>query len=94
MNKSESEEDRLRKEGWNKRFVANEPRLSEAVEMYREAGFEVHLEPLSEEPECDSCVGDEEVDNCRICFEGTEDQYKIIFTRAKEGISESEDNLF
>ncbi len=85
MNDSESEV-RLGKEGWSKRFVASEPRLSEAAEMYREAGFEVHLEPLPKEQECDSCVGTEETDSCRICFEGMEDQYKIIFTRVKEGI--------
>ena len=94
MNKSESEENRLEKEGWSKRFVAGEPRLSEAVEMYREAGFEVHLAPLPKEPKCDSCVGTEEEDDCRICFEGTEDMYKIIFTRAGEGKAESEDDLF
>jgi hypothetical protein len=94
MNKSESEENRLGIEGWSKRFVASEPRLSEAVEMYQEAGFEVHLEPLPKEPECDGCVGTEEEDDCRICFEGTEDLYKIIFTRAKEGKIESEDDLF
>ena len=88
MNKSESEEDRLEKKGWSKRFVACEPRLSEAVETYQEAGFEVHLEPLPKEPECDICIGTEEEDDCRVCFEGTEDLYKIIYTRAKEGQTE------
>jgi len=36
----------LEQQGGIKQFVANEPRLSEAVAMYKEAGFEVHLEPL------------------------------------------------
>ena len=94
MDKNESEENRLEKEGWSKRFMTSEPRLSEAVEMYQEAGFEVHLEPLPKEPECDSCVGTEEEDDCRICFEGTEDLYKIIYTRVKERQTESEDDLF
>ena len=94
MNKRESEEDRLEKEGWSKRFVACEPRLSEAVEMYQAAGFDVHFEPLSKESECACCIGTEEEDNCRVCFEGTEDQYKIIFTRVKEGQTELEDDLF
>lgn len=70
----------LEKEGWTRQFVADEPRLSEAVEAYREAGFAVRLEPLPEEPECDGCAG-EESGACRICFEGFEDRYRIILTR-------------
>ena len=71
----------LENQGWSKRFVAAEPRLSEAVEIYREAGFEVHLEPLppQEKPsEGQMCKTD---GDCRACFEGFEDRYKIIFTR-------------
>lgn len=84
----------LEREGWTKQFVACEPRLTEAVEMYKEAGFDVHLEPLPKEAECETCAGEEDKDECRICFEGFEDQYKIIFTRPKEGEEESEDELF
>ena len=74
----------LRQEGWRRQFVANEPRLSEAVDMYKEIGFDVHLEPLAKESECESCPGEEEKEKeCRICFEGFEDQYKIIYTRPK-----------
>ncbi len=76
-------EDELIKEGWGKRFVASEPRLSEMAEMYEETGFEVHLEPLSAVEEPDE--GSEECQKCRICFEGVEDQYKVIFTRPKQG---------
>jgi hypothetical protein len=94
LNKSESKEHRLEKEGWSKRFVASEPRLGEAVEMYHKAGYEVRIEPLPKGTECDSCVGTEEDDDCRICFEGAEDMYKTIFTRAKENKTESEDDLF
>ena len=86
--------EKLEKEGWIRRFVACEPRLSEAVEMYKQAGFEVHLEPLPKEPECDSCSGEEEEDECRVCFDGFEDQYRIIFTRPKQREEESEDDLF
>jgi hypothetical protein len=81
-------------EGWTKQFVACEPRLSEAVEIYKEAGFEIHLEPLPKEPECETCAGEEDKDECRICFEGFEEMYKTIFTRRKEGVAESEDDLF
>jgi hypothetical protein len=74
----------LRQEGWQRQFVANEPRLSEAVKLYREVGFDVLLEPLPEKGECESCSGeDEDEKECRICFEGFEDQYKIIYTRPK-----------
>jgi len=78
----------LESRGWTKRFVANEPRLSEAVEMYKEMGFEVHLEPLPKVAECETCAGSEGEAECRICFSGVEDQYKIIFTRpSKKGAS-------
>jgi hypothetical protein len=71
----------LEAEGWTRRFVAKEPRLSEAVDMYRDSGFEVLLEPLPRETGCGTRAGDGEVDECRICFDGYEDQYMIIFTR-------------
>jgi hypothetical protein len=78
----------LEKEGWVKQFVASEPRLSEAVNLYTELGFEVRLEPLPKGQECDTCSGPEghlEKEECRICFEGFEDQYKIISTRRRTG---------
>ena len=64
------------------------------MELYQEAGFEVHLEPLTTEPVCESCAGPEDDKECRICFEGVEDQYKIIFTRPREGNSKPEGDLF
>jgi hypothetical protein len=73
----------LEKEGWIRQFVASEPRLSEAVDLYKEAGFEVHLEPLPRGKECTACGGTEEMQGgeCRACFDGFEDHYKILFTR-------------
>ncbi|UCF57789.1 MAG: hypothetical protein JSW15_04845, partial [Deltaproteobacteria bacterium] len=56
----------LESEGWSKQFVTSEPRLSEAVEIYKEAGFEVHLEPLPKEPGCETCAGEEDKVECRI----------------------------
>jgi len=76
-------EDELKKEGWQKRFVAEEPRLSEMIELYKETGFEVHLEPLSGVEKSDA--EDENCQECRICFEGVEDNYKVIFTRPHRG---------
>ena len=71
------------------------PHLSEAGEMYREAGFEVHLEPLppqsrhrpEEKRELDA--------DCRQCFEVFKDQYRIIFTRpGEDNTGRLEDDLF
>lgn len=73
----------LEQQGWRKQFVAKEPRLSESVELYKEAGFDVHLEPLPKETGCRSDKGEEVESECRICYEGFENQYKIIFTRPK-----------
>ena len=77
MGEDSKREDELIKEGWTRRFIANEPRLSEAVELYRSMGYEVHLEPLPPVP-VDSDSADEESGECRTCFQGFEDQYKII----------------
>lgn len=85
----------LEQQGWVRQFVANEPRLSEAIQMYREAGFEVHLEPLPPQPKQPA---EEKFDldtDCRQCFEGFEDRHKIIFTRAGEKNTDRlEDDLF
>ncbi|MDY6968580.1 MAG: hypothetical protein SVR08_08005 [Spirochaetota bacterium] len=73
-------DDELKKDGWTRQFVADEPRLSEMVETYRSIGLDVHLEPMitdedTEEAECGEC---------RVCFEGApKDKYKIIYTRPK-----------
>jgi hypothetical protein len=88
MGESPKKADDLIKEGWTRRFVANEPRLSEAVELYLSMGHEIHLKPL---PLVDCDSADEESGECRACFKGFEDQYKIIYTRQKRGESEEDD---
>lgn len=62
--------------GWKKQFLANEPRLSEAVEQYRSLGFEVHLEAV--DPQACAASG-----GCTSCFEAPEvaEQFRVIFTR-------------
>ena len=84
----------LEEKGWTKQFIANEPRLSEAVELYKRAGFEVHIEPLPKGQECEACAGPEEPKECHACFDGFEDLYKIIFTRPKKERSRADDELF
>jgi len=70
-----SRQQELENQGWTRQFTADEPRLSEAVEEYRELGFEVHLEPLDpqemQQGECSSCL----MAQC--------DRYKIIYTRRR-----------
>ena len=66
--------DELEKNGWQRQFTTDEPRLSDAVELYKELGYEVYLESPSEA----EVLGD-----CGVCFEGTLDKYKTIYTRKK-----------
>ena len=88
MGESPKREDELIKEGWTRRFVANEPRLGEAVELYQSMGYEVHLEPL---PLVDRDLAEKESGECRACFKGFEDHYKIIYTRPERGEGEEDD---
>ncbi|MCA1906017.1 MAG: hypothetical protein LDL11_05445 [Desulfarculus sp.] len=63
-------------QGWVKQFTADEPRLSEAVEEYRELGFEVHLEPLDPT----ACAT---ADGCAACLADPDlaARFRVIFTR-------------
>ena len=62
--------------GWERQFTASEPRLSEAVDNYRQLGFEVHLEPVDPA----ACQADGQ---CTACFDSPEAAaaIKIIYTR-------------
>ncbi len=74
-------------EGWVRRFTAEEPRLSEAVESYRMIGLEVRVEPgaLGEEQECRTC----------LTAPGFQDKYGTIYTRgSQESASDMVDDLF
>ncbi|RJX32692.1 MAG: hypothetical protein C4525_09885 [Desulfarculus sp.] len=80
MTCSAQKEAQLRAQGWRKQFMTDEPRLSEAVQEYRELGFEVHLEAV-DSAACSEAGG------CVSCFEMPEAaaRYKIIFTRKALG---------
>ena len=69
MTSSESEpEAALLAEGWQRCFVADEPRLSEAVETYRDLGYEVKLLPFTpDESACSECVT-QEPDRLRVIY--------------------------
>jgi hypothetical protein len=64
----------LEKEGWEMRSVLDEPRLSEAVELYKELGFEVKVLPF---------VPAEFPGECAECMKGACDRYKVIYTCMK-----------
>jgi hypothetical protein len=68
-----SREQELKKEGWEKRFTMDEPRLSEAVAQYKEIGFEVLLEPV-----------DTSSEECTSCLTAMSDRYKTIYTRPRK----------
>ena len=70
-------EEELKKEGWEKRFIADEPRLSEAVALYEEIGFEVLLEPV-----------DTSAEECAPCMT-VDDSYKTIYTRPKKELAKN-----
>jgi len=63
-------EEELEKQGWEKRFTIDGPRLSEMVEQYKELGFEVLLEPV-----------DTSTEECTSCITAFPDRYKTIYTR-------------
>jgi len=60
--------------GWKRCFVADEPRLSEAVQTYEELGLEVRLLPVPEDDgECSACI---RLDPSR---------FRLIVTRPRTG---------
>jgi len=56
--------------------VADEPRLSEAVELYESLGYEVKLEPV---------VFDGTSEECKECLSQQDcDKYRTIYVRPKK----------
>jgi hypothetical protein len=68
-----SREEELKKEGWEKRFTIDEPRLSDMADQYKELGFEILLEPV------DLSSGE-----CTSCMATAPQRYKTIYTRQKK----------
>ncbi len=74
-------------QGWERRFSAEDPRLTEISEYYRSLGFETLV--------VDGAVGDDAA--CRNCFDtpGFEERYKTLYTRgASTKGSSGEDDIF
>ncbi len=70
-------------DGWTRRFIACEPRLSEAIELYKESGFEVLLVNLPSKKTANNRIKNQEEKECSECFDGAEENYRIIYTRPK-----------
>ena len=58
-------------EGWTAKYIGSEPRLSEQVELFRELGFEVRIEPLDPA----ACNG------CTECFKDSPTPIMILYVR-------------
>lgn len=58
--------------GWQRCFIADEPRLSEAVETYEELGFEVALAPVTSQDA-----------DCTECMMQDPHRFKVIYTRKR-----------
>jgi hypothetical protein len=75
-------------EGWERRMVASEPRLSEIVETYENLGFEVRLVPLDptdpgwDEVECTACLEDP----------AEAERTRVVYTRPRPGATPSDDD--
>jgi len=66
-------EEKLIKDGWQKRATYDDPRLSEMVAMYADIGLEVHLEAFHAENKT----------GCSACMQLMPDLFKTIYTRRK-----------
>ena len=67
-------EEKLVSEGWEKQATYDDPRLSEMVDIYKDIGLEVHLEPFNPENE-EGCTG---------CMQRMPEMFKTIYTRRKK----------
>ncbi len=79
-------ENKLKKEGWEKRFTIDEPRLSEMVEQYKELGFDVLLEPVdTSSEECTGCLTDPTFsDRCKTIYTRRRDTSLFLTLREPE----------
>lgn len=62
---------RLINQGWERRFIADNRMARDAVDSYRELGYEVRLEPVDAEQLKDECSG------CKALFS----RFKAVYTR-------------
>ncbi len=80
---TELPEDQLEREGWERRSILDDPRLSEVVASYEEMGLEVALKDI-DGVEADACI---------TCLDGPMGRFMIVYTRPGTGRSKL-DELF
>ena len=68
-------EETLTEQGWTRQSTNDEPRLSELVQLYRDIGYEVHLEPFHPEEE----------PGCSECLKMSADRFKTIYVKKTSG---------
>jgi len=78
-----SHEQKLTEQGWERQSTNDEPRLSELVQMYRDIGCEVHLEPFHPEEE----------PGCSECMQMAADRYKTIYVKKNSAADSSGEEL-
>ncbi len=67
----------LVREGWERRFVADGRRATEAMELYKELGYEVRAEPVRLEEVADEC------EDCQLLIAL---EFKTIYTRKRSDL--------
>jgi hypothetical protein len=66
-------------QGWERRFIADDKRALDALEMYEELGHEVRVEPITLEELKEECHG------CLVILK----QLKAVYTRKKLKLMEN-----
>tara|TARA_B100000315_G_C14503119_1_gene553267 strand:+ start:560 stop:811 length:252 start_codon:yes stop_codon:yes gene_type:complete len=80
MTKINQADNTLKHNGWVKKFDADEPRLSEMVELYESIGFEVKLEPVNTQTS---------KEQCNVCLTNTEKKIMTIYVKPKVDTSDT-----
>lgn len=62
--------------GWERRFIADEQRAREAMELYSQLGYEVRAEPV---------LPEELPDDCENCKTVVSFYFQTIYTRKRTG---------
>jgi hypothetical protein len=66
---------KLEKQGWIKRTILEEPKLSEIIKEYYSLGFDVHLEPVTLE----------DLDQrCDICYKNQIEKFKTVYIKKRK----------
>jgi hypothetical protein len=61
---------------WERRFIADPQRAEEAVELYRQAGYEVRVE---------AAIPDDLREECESCWLVAGGYFRVIYTRRPGG---------